>query len=187
MAVAMAMEIERKFLVVSDEWRTSVSYYRRLRQGYLTKTANGSVRVRRSAASATITVKGPRNGIMREEFEYDIPVEEADVMLRTLCARPLVEKVRYWVEHAGMTWEIDVYSGAAAGLVLAEIELDQADQAFAVPRWVGAEVTHDARYSSAAIAARLAPPIDGVRARPRRQSFDRNKGDLGAGDLGAGA
>src|SRR4051794_17306595 len=120
----MPMEIERRFLVVSDEWRTSVVYYRRLRQGYLARTPAGLVRVRRSDATASIAVKGPRDGISRVEFEYPIPAEEADAMLRDLCAKPLVEKVRHWVQHAGMTWEVDVYGAGATGLVLAEVELD---------------------------------------------------------------
>jgi len=169
----MALEIERKFLVVGDEWRAYVSSHRRLRQGYLSRTANGSVRVRRSAGSATLTVKGPRRGITREEFEYEIPVEEADILLRTLCAKPLIEKVRYCVEFAGMIWEIDVYCGEAAGLVVAEIELDHPSQPFAVPSWIGAEVTHDARFSNAAIAARPAQPADGDPAPPRRPGRDR--------------
>jgi len=173
MAAAMALEIERKFLVVGDEWRGHVSSHRRLRQGYVSRTANGSVRVRRSAASATLTVKGPRRGITRDEFEYEIPVEDADILLRTHCAGPLVDKVRYLVEYAGMTWEIDVYCGDAAGLVLAEIELDHANQAFAVPSWVGAEVTHDARFSNAAIAARLVNRLEGGPALSRRPARDR--------------
>jgi len=174
MAAVMALEIERKFLVVGDEWRGYVASHRRLRQGYVSRTPNGTVRVRRSAGSATLTVKGPRRGITREEFEYEIPVEDADVMLRTLCAKPLIDKVRYWVEFAGMTWEIDVYCGDAAGLVVAEIELDHPNQAFAVPGRVGAEVTHDARYSNAAIAARLTNPINVARAPSRRAGGQRS-------------
>jgi CYTH domain-containing protein len=149
----MPTEIERKFLVLTDEWRTSVSRFRRLKQGYLFRSAQGSLRVRRWNGGGTITVKGLRHGIARAEFEYEIPLDEADEMLASLCDRPLIEKIRYWVEHAGTTWLVDVYCGAVKGLVLAEIELDRVDQVFAVPRWIGAEVTHDPAYRSVAIEA----------------------------------
>ena len=165
----MAIEIERKFLVLSDEWRTSASYFRRFRQGYLARSLAGSVRVRRWDSGATLAVKGPRHGITRDEYEYEIPLEEADEMLRCLCVRPLLEKVRHWVEHAGSTWEVDVYCGAAKGLVLAEIELDECDQLFAVPRWVGSEVTQNPYYSNAAIAARAAAAVETARTRFRRK------------------
>src|SRR5258707_437006 len=124
MAAPMSLEIERKFLVLGDEWRASVTSHRRLRQGFLAKTAFGSVRVRRWPAGPCLTVKGPRNGISREEYEYAIPLEEADQILRRYCAKPLIDKIRYCVEHAGVTWEVDVYCGGVSGLVLAEVELD---------------------------------------------------------------
>jgi adenylate cyclase len=170
MAAAMGLEIERKFLVVNDQWRTSATSHRRLRQGFLTKTSFGCVRVRRWPVGATLTIKGPRIGICREEFEYAIPLAEADRMLRDLCAKPLMEKVRYRVEHAGMNWEVDLYGGAAGGLALAEIELDYPDQPFVVPPWVGAEVTHDPYYGSAAISARGLGKVRDVRAKPPRKS-----------------
>ena len=163
----MPTEIERKFLVLTDEWRDSVSGFRRLKQGYLHRSAHSSVRVRRWDAGATITVKGKREGICRPEFEYDIPLEQADQMLSTLCDKPLIEKVRYWIDHAGGAWVVDCYCGAAKGLVLAEIELDRPDQIFAAPRWIGAEVTHDPRYHSAAIEALIAQ-VSALRAAHRR-------------------
>lgn len=148
----MAIEIERKFLVLSDGWRNTATGSQWHRQGYLSKTPRSSVRVRRWDAAATITIKGARRGCAREEFEYPIPVKDADDMLRRLCAKPLIEKVRNWVGHAGMTWQVDEYCGMAAGLVLAEIELDHPNQAFVLPDWVGAEVTHDPRFRNSAIA-----------------------------------
>jgi adenylate cyclase len=166
----MPMEIERKFLVLGDEWRGAVVSHRRMQQGFLAKTALGCVQVRRWMAGASLIVKGPWIGITRQEYEYAIPLEEADQMLRRLCARPLLDKVRHCVEHAGMIWEVDVFCGAANGLVLAQVALDRPDQPFAVPRWVGAEVTHDPYYSSAAIAARLRP-LEAARA--SRQVGDR--------------
>ena len=131
-----------------------------MQQGFLAKTALGCVRVKRWMAGASLVVKGPWIGISRQQYEYPIPLEEADQMLRRLCAKPLLDKVRHCVEHAGMVWDVDVYCGPASGLVVAEVELDRADQPFAVPRWVGAEVTHDPYYSSAAIAARSVRPIN---------------------------
>ena len=145
------IEIERKFLVLDDGWRASVTSRRRYRQGYLLKTRGCSVRVRRWAANATLTVKTPRQGIIRAEFEYSIPLDDAEDMLRRLCAQPLIEKTRHFLEHAGLTWEVDVYQGAAAGLVVAEVELDRPDQPLLLPEWIGAEVTHDRRFRNSAI------------------------------------
>ena len=168
----MPTEIERKFLVVSDEWRASVTHSRRLKQGYLFKSPDGSLRVRRWRGGATIALKGPRRGIVREEFEYAIPREDADRLLRRYCAQPLLEKVRHWVAYGGMTWEVDVYCGLARDLVTAEIELDHADQVFSVPRWVGAEITHDPSYSNAAIAGRLARKLETPPPKPDRRPVE---------------
>lgn len=167
----MPIEIERKFLVCSDEWRDAIIAFSAYRQAFLSRTPESCVRVRRSENQATITVKGPHRGVARYEFEYAIPPADADDMLQRLCVTPIIEKVRHWVEHAGMTWEVDVYQGSAAGLVLAEVELNRIDQPFALPRWVSAEVTLDPRYGSAGIvkglwrsgevpsAKGLAPPL----------------------------
>ena len=151
----MPIEIERRFLVCSDEWRATAASFRRYRQSYLSSTPESSVRVRRSEDYATITVKGPRDGFARQEFEYRIPVPHADFMLRSMCVTPIIEKVRHWVEHAGMTWEVDVYCGPATGLVLAEVELQRVDQPFALPQWVGGEVTNNLAYRSAGISQGL--------------------------------
>lgn len=147
----MPIEIERKFLVRSDEWRAAVIAFSSYRQAFLARTAKGCVRVRRSENHATLTVKGPQRGIARYEFEYAISLADADDMLRRFCVTPIIEKVRHRVEHAGMIWEVDVYEGETAGLVLAEVELDRIDQPFARPPWVAGEVTHDPRFHSAGI------------------------------------
>lgn len=149
----MALEIERKFLVAGDGWRRNAGPGERFCQGHVARGGRASVRVRRAADKAYITVKGERDGIVRSEFEYEIPVQDAEEMLQTLCVRPLLEKTRYEVEHAGMTWEVDVYSSPADGLVLAEVELEHVDQPVSLPDWIGDEVTHDPHYRSAAIAA----------------------------------
>lgn len=148
----MAVEIERKFLVVGDGWRRAAGAGQRVCQGYVAKTQRGTVRVRRVGAKATVAVKSRRSGISRHEFEFDVPIPEAEIMLREICARPLIEKVRYEVRHGDFVWEVDVYGGDAEGLVLAEVELEREDQVFDLPGWVGAEVTHDLRYRGSAIA-----------------------------------
>lgn len=142
----MATEIERKFIVLHDGWRVHAGPGRLFRQGYVARGGGATVRVRRVGERATLAVKGPRHGISRPEFEYPIPVEDAERMLRELCRRPPLQKVRYEVPHAGLTWEVDVFEGAHRGLVLAEVELSRADQHLPMPAWVGQEVTHDLRY-----------------------------------------
>jgi adenylate cyclase len=147
------VEIERKFLVESDAWRRDAGPGRRFCQGHVAKDGKASVRVRRTSDKAYLTVKGARTGISRAEFEYEIPVGEAEEMLQTLCIKPLLEKTRYCVVHDGMTWEVDVFAGPADGLVVAEVELSSADQPVSMPEWIGAEVTNDPRYRSSAIVA----------------------------------
>lgn len=150
----MAIEIERKFLVTSDDWKVLVRGSQCVRQGYLARSSRGKVLIRCSGTTAFLTIKGPRKGISRTEFEYPIAVDDADEMLRTVCLQPVLEKTRYEVVHAGLLWEIDAFTGDAAGLVLAEVELKQDDQLVVLPSWVGREVTHDKRYRSSAIALR---------------------------------
>ena len=146
----MGKEIERKFLVDGTRWRTGpgVEYVEYL-QGYLSTVKERTVRVRRAGEKAYVTIKGVNVGATRSEFEYEIPLPDANEMLQHLCQRPLVEKRRYRVEHAGLTWEIDEFAGANEGLVLAEVEL--ASEAIVVqpPPWVGRDVTDDPRYFNA--------------------------------------
>lgn len=142
----MNFEIERKFLVANDTWRNSVSQSEKLRDGLIARFGEGKVRVRITNDKALITIKGPRAGLRRAEFEYEIPASDAEEMLNTLCDRPLVEKTRHYVHHEGLTWHIDVHEGMLDGLVLAEVELEHEDQAFSRPEWVGREVTGDPRY-----------------------------------------
>jgi adenylate cyclase len=184
----MPIEIERRFLICSDLWRVAVLHSCRYRQGFLSRTSENSVRVRRSDDDATITVKGPRQGFTREEFEYPIPMADAEHMLRRRCVTPIMTKVRHWVEYAGMTWEVDVFRGKASGLVLAEMELDHVDQSFVLPPWIGAEVTHDLRYRSAGIEQglwRLADVRDLTRSGPAAPIRQAGAfGSAGEGDLG---
>jgi CYTH domain-containing protein len=141
----MPVEIERKFLVLDDGWRGDISGQRYC-QGYLARSDGVTVRVRRAGPRAYLTVKGEPNGIARPEFEYEVPVDDAEAMLAALCARPLIEKTRFLVCYEGLQWHVDEFKGDNAGLVLAEIELEHPDQPVPLPPWVGQEVTHDPRY-----------------------------------------
>ena len=141
----MATEIERKFLVSGDGWRIDATS-KRVRQGYLSLNPVRIVRVRISGENAYLTIKGEQQGLSRSEFEYAIPLVDAEHMLDHLCAKPLIEKTRYRVPHDGLTWEVDEFFGDNAGLIIAEIELSDTHQAITLPDWVGQEVTHEARY-----------------------------------------
>lgn len=142
---AMATEIERKFLLANDGWRGAVRRRVAYRQAYLNRDGNVSVRVRIAGERANLNIKSATRTIERSEFEYQIPMADA-VELLGYASGAVVEKVRHWVEFEGHTWEIDVFTGANDGLVLAEIELDRADENFSRPPWIGAEVSGDARY-----------------------------------------
>ena len=142
----MALEIERKFLVNSDEWRKAEGVV--FRQGYLSTHKERTVRVRVVDSHAKLTVKGINRGAVRAEFEYDIPLEDAKELL-SLCEQPLIEKIRRRIEYEGLVWEVDEFFGENEGLVVAEVELDREDQRLAKPEWVGEEVTDDPRYYNA--------------------------------------
>lgn len=142
----MAIEIERKFLVRNNEWRTQVSQGIFYRQGYMSSTPACSIRVRSGGGKGFLNLKSATLGVTRKEYEYPIPEQEANEMLDLFCERPLIEKTRYHVEHAGHTWEVDVFAGDNEGLIVAEIELDDADEVFELPSWAGEEVSHDPRY-----------------------------------------
>ncbi len=144
----MSIEIERKFLVCGAGWKAlgqSVS----IRQGYLSTNPDRVVRVRIEDEKATLTIKGRTKGITRGEWEYAIPLAEADQLLSDLCERPLIEKTRTRIVYDGMVWEVDEFFGDNLGLVVAEIELESEEQLFAKPDWIAVEVTDDARYFNA--------------------------------------
>lgn len=145
----MGIEIERKFLVTGSDWRTPNG--QRICQGYLNRDSHRTVRVRISGQSAFLTIKGMTTGATRAEFEYAIPVAEAQTLL-AMCDGPIIDKVRHTLTHDGMTWEVDEFLGDNAGLVVAEIELSAETQAFTRPPWVADEVTSDARYFNSNLA-----------------------------------
>lgn len=142
----MAIEIERKFLVNSDRWREKADAGQHLAQGYLIGAREASVRVRIEDERANLNIKSATLGIYRQEYEYPIPLADAREMLDTLCEKPVIEKTRYHVKHAGHTWEVDVFEGDNAGLVVAEIELASETETFEQPDWLGEEVSADPRY-----------------------------------------
>ncbi len=139
----MGLEIERKFLVISDAWRTGKPTH--FVQGYLSRDAHSTVRVRIAGQDAMLTVKGKTVGLSRAEYEYSIPFKDAQEMLK-LCEGPLIEKRRWLFEAGELTWEIDEFLGLNAGLIIAEIELEHEDQTVDLPNWIGEEVSHDDRY-----------------------------------------
>lgn len=142
----MSVEIERKFLVVGDDWRRNAVGQESMRQGYLSGGGNCSVRVRMQGDGAFLNIKEAVVGRERLEFDYAIPVEDARDMLERLASGPLIEKTRYRVQEGDDLWEIDVFQGENAGLVVAEIELPSVDATFGRPDWLGQEVTHLRRY-----------------------------------------
>jgi CYTH domain-containing protein len=146
----MGQEIEKKFLTSDNSWRglaEGIPY----RQGYLQSGNGATVRVRIAGSQGFLTIKGPDEGGVKLEYEYEIPLDDAQEMLARLCRGPLIDKIRYRIPFAGFTWEIDEFHGDNAGLTLAEIELDFVGQVFEKPGWIGREVTGDSRYYNACL------------------------------------
>jgi len=148
----MGIEIERKFLVVGEDWKRGGTP-QFLSQGYLNRDKQRTVRVRIAGDAAWLTIKGESKGATRAEFEYAVPVADAQQLL-ALCEGPRVEKNRWRMPHGGLVWEVDEFLGENAGLVVAEVELSSEDQAFDKPAWAGAEVTDDPRYFNSSLAAK---------------------------------
>lgn len=148
----MGIEIERKFLVNDDSWRSGAAGTD-YRQGYLAVVPNCSVRVRVAADQAWLTIKSGDGGLTRHEYEYPVPLDDAEGLL-ALCEPTVISKTRYLVNFGGHRWEIDEFHDANAGLVMAEIELSSEDEAFEEPGWLGKEVSDDLRYYNAALSSR---------------------------------
>ncbi|MCL7713243.1 CYTH domain-containing protein [Stenotrophomonas mori] len=155
----MGIEIERKFLVTGDGWRTAAHAVVPMAQGYVNDLAaldeggqKASVRVRIEGDTARLNIKSRETGTTRQEFDYPIPVADARALL-ALCVGGLIDKRRHLVHHGGRLWEVDEFLGDNAGLVVAEIELDSPDQPFERPQWIGAEVTDELRYYNLALAS----------------------------------
>jgi len=142
----MAVEIEKKFLLANDNWRQQVKKSIQFSQGYLVGSEKASVRVRIEADKSNINIKGATLGMTRQEFEYPIPMEDAEELLETLCDKPLIKKTRHYVYSGVHVWEIDEFGGDNEGLIVAEIELSHEDETFEKFDWLGEEVSEDKRY-----------------------------------------
>ncbi|ACL76437.1 CYTH domain-containing protein [Ruminiclostridium cellulolyticum] len=141
----MSIEIEKKFLVKSNEYKAFAKPVL-FRQGYLSTSFERTVRVRRYDDKGFITIKGKTNNCSRLEYEYCIPIEDADNMLYNLCVQPIIEKIRYFLVYKGYEWIVDEFLGVNEGLVVAEIELKDEKECFGKPDWLGSEITSDTRY-----------------------------------------
>ena len=145
----MGVEIERKFLVKGDGWRTERP--QRISQGYLNRDKARTVRVRVLGEQGFLTIKGETQGATRAEYEYPVALADAHALL-ALCEGPLVDKWRHHVPVDDVVWEVDAFLGDNAPLVVAEVELPSEDHPLRLPTWVGPEVTHDHRYANSALA-----------------------------------
>lgn len=154
----MAREIERKFLLSSDEWKALAHQKTFFAQGYLNdisdKGAKSSVRVRLEGDKANMNIKSLEIGISRDEYEYEIPFAEGKKMLETLSVGPVVEKHRYLVKFANHLWEIDEFHGDNDGLVVAEVEMASEDEYIEMPSWIGQEVTEEVRFYNISLSKR---------------------------------
>ena len=144
----MPLEIERKYLVCGEPWKDLNGTY--MEQGYLAKN-EATVRVRISAETAWLTIKGHTKGITRLEYEYEIPINEAKEMLEMFCGLNKISKTRYKIDFKGLTWEVDVFEGSNKGLVVAEVELESEDIKIELPEWAGKDVTHDPRFRNSSL------------------------------------
>ena len=141
----MALEIERKYLVDLEKLGT-LENGTRIKQGYLSTNKEAVVRVRVKNDKAYLTIKGSNIGVTRLEFEYEIPLDEANEMLDKLCQKPVIDKTRYLINHENHIWELDIFYGENEGLVVVEVELSSEDETIILPSWVKEEVTTDSRY-----------------------------------------
>ena len=144
----MSVEIERKFLVKGNEWRQlaqAVNY----KQGYISTEKEHTVRVRTIESQAYLTIKGKSVGATRLEFEYEIPLNDANELLNNLCHKPIIDKNRYKIQYKDLTWEVDEFFGENEGLILAEVELHDENQKIEIPDWIGIEVTGEPKYYNA--------------------------------------
>lgn len=140
------MEIERKFLITGEQWRGEIKETLQIRQGYIVNHNGQTVRIRTFGKKGYLTIKGPRDGISRVEFEYEIPFADANELLNRFCVSRIIEKKRHIVFYKGQKWEIDEFFGENEGLIIAEAELENVNQFLEIPEWVGEEVSYDNRY-----------------------------------------
>lgn len=146
----MPKEIERKFLLKNDNWKTQFTSRTIIKQGYLNTQKERTVRVRIFGTKGFLTIKGKTVGMTRLEYEYEIPLQDATELLQ-LCEKPIIEKERFILPQGSLKWEIDIFEGGNAGLQMAEIELTDENEKVEIPDWVGEEVTMDGRYFNSSL------------------------------------
>ena len=146
----MPKEIERKFLVKNNEYKRKAKGVLYI-QGYIDTKPQKTIRVRIVESKGFLTIKSKKIGIQRDEYQYEIPLEDAVEMMENLCKKPLIEKIRYEYKFENHVWEIDEFRGENEGLIIAEIELDDEDEVYLKPDWVGEEVTYDTRYNNSSL------------------------------------
>lgn len=142
----MGIEIEKKFLLKNDDWKKEADEGELFRQGYMSGSNRSSIRIRVAGNKANINIKSATLGVTRKEYEYEIPVEDANEMLDSMCERPFIEKRRHFIQRGSHTWEIDVFEGDNEGLIVAEIELSDPEEPFDIPCWIGDDVSEDPKY-----------------------------------------
>lgn len=149
----MGVEIERKFLLKNSNWKKlkQLKDPAVIRQGYLSTNPERTVRVRIKNQESFLTIKGISKGFSRQEFEYAIPLTDAESLLQ-MCEGPLIEKTRYFIQQGEQLWEIDEFFGDNEGLILAEAELEAENHQLEIPDWIGEEVSHDKRYFNSNLA-----------------------------------
>ena len=157
----MGKEIEHKYLVATDGYKPMAVAAHIIKQGYISREINGTVRVRVIDDTACLTIKGRTVGDTRSEFEYAIPVADAEEMLATLCVQPIISKTRHIVPFCGNTWEVDEFHGALSGLTVAEIEIPESGYEYALPDFVGKNVTDYARYYNSNLVGKSLGDITG--------------------------
>lgn len=145
----MAIEIERKFLVKNTLWQEHVISKSHIKQGYIASEKNATVRIRIAKGHAILNIKSATVGIQRSEFEYDIPIDDAEMILEKVAIRPIIEKTRYKVQSGDHVWDLDEFHGENDGLIVAEVELSSEDEVFHMPEWAGKEVSSDPKYYNA--------------------------------------
>ncbi len=141
----MGIEIERKFLIKNEEWKNAIDEKIELKQGYLNSIPERTVRVRIKGDKGYLTIKGKSKGASRAEYEYEIPLIDARELIG-LCEKPVIEKIRFIVKENNKIWEIDVFDGENKGLIVAEVELENENDAIQLPNWIGKEVTQEPKY-----------------------------------------
>lgn len=147
----MGVEIERKFLVINDKWHERILSESRIKQGYIANQKHVTVRVRVARDSAWLNIKGATSGIRRAEFEYPVPLEDAESMLQQVVQQPYISKTRYKVKCGNHIWDLDLFDDENRGLVMAEVELEDETEPFEMPEWAGEEVSGDPRYYNASL------------------------------------